>query len=201
MESLMTEGARLLGQTVGPSTVISSIPNARLITDGDSRGLRPSLAFFIDTQPRVNLVAGCVQLSGAWSSNDLEAQTGCAMWPIERLAKYAKHGGTRYSFIMTDLELVVVHFFKLTPGKLGAQWQAIPRNSSGEGTMTVNLAIWSLVMMSLNIEHRVVAQQLETLPINIWWKEENFESGFVYQHHLSERLLPFLPLGAFGMKR
>ncbi|KAF4970753.1 hypothetical protein FSARC_2266 [Fusarium sarcochroum] len=201
VESLMTEGARLLGQRLGPPTVISSIQNAPLIAQGGSGGLRPSLAFFVDTQPRVNLLVGCVQLSGAWSSNDLEAQTSRAMWPIERLARYAKYGGTRYSFIMTDVELVVVYFFRMTSGKFGAQWQAIPRSACGEGTMTVSLAIWSLVMMSLNREHRAVAGQLDTLPINIWWKQGNAESGFVYQHHLSGRQLPFLPMGAVGVDK
>ncbi|KAM0562948.1 hypothetical protein ACHAPJ_001789 [Fusarium lateritium] len=200
LESPLIEGARFLAQELGSPTAISIFKDVPLIvTHGNSAGYKPSLAFFVDAQPRFNLVVSCARLSGVWSSKDLEDQTENSTWPIGQLSNYAKFGGTRYSFIMTEVEVVVVRFYKMSSGELGAQWQTIPRNACGEGAMTVGLAIWCLVMVSLNREHRPITEQTMTLPINIWWKKGDNETGFIYEHHLSGRKLTLLPTGAVAV--
>jgi hypothetical protein len=67
------------------------------------------------------------------------------------------------------------------------QYTAIPWGRSGEGTLTMNLAIWALAMMSLSDEHRAIRTSDQTLPLNIWWIDpsRNRVRSSTYEHHLS----------------
>ncbi|RSL62425.1 hypothetical protein CEP53_004756 [Fusarium sp. AF-6] len=194
LEGPMAAGGNLLGQRLRSETVIDHLRDTTLA--GAGHNYEPSLIFYIDTTPRIHLVVSCARLSSVWTSESLKNQEPNAMLPICQLATYAQMGGTRYAFIMTDKEVVVVRFISDSNGQYGAEWQAIPRSASGEGTLTVGLAIWALIMMSLNEQHRAVATEGETLPINFWWREQGVDGRVTYRHHLSGRELPYLHSGA-----
>ncbi|KAJ3468224.1 hypothetical protein MRS44_002289 [Fusarium solani] len=185
---------QLLGQRLESVTVVDHVRDVAL-PEG-TRHYTPSLTFYVGTTTRAYLVVSCVRLSANWTSEGLKEQQANSLSPLCQLAKYAKLSGTRYGFIMTDKEVVVVRFIVDSTGQYGAEWQAIPQSASGEGTLTVGLAVWALIMMSLHESHRAVATEAETLPINLWWREQGVDGKFTYSHHLSGRELPYLHSGA-----
>lgn len=67
------------------------------------------------------------------------------------------------------------------------QYAAIPWENSGEGTLTVNLAIWALAMMNLNEGHRPIRILDHTLPLNVWWIDQG--ESLLFEHHLSSRVV------------
>ncbi|KAF4420239.1 hypothetical protein FACUT_11217 [Fusarium acutatum] len=167
LRPLVSESARVLGQRLGFSPTIEwhqDVPLAGPQVVGQA--LRPSLTIFADTMPRRNLATSMVHVSSTWRSTDIENDVPRSTVPIQHLGRYAQPSGTRYSFAMTDTEVVVIHFHSLDRGETGAQWNAIPRRACGEGTLTINLAIWALIMMSLNDQHRSVVGYARTTPIN-----------------------------------
>ncbi|WAO87647.1 Hypothetical protein NCS54_00496400 [Fusarium falciforme] len=194
LESPVAIGSRLLGHRLGSASVIDHSRDTTF--PGAKHKYESSLIFYLDTMPRIHFVVSCARLSSQWASEGLKNQEAAGLLPIRQLATYAKESGTRYSFIMTDKEVVVVRFIANSNGQYGAEWQAIPRDASGEGTLTVGLAVWALIMMSLHEQHRAVATEAETLPINLWWREQGFDGRFTYRHHLSGRELPYLYSGA-----
>ncbi|RKL47715.1 hypothetical protein BFJ72_g1946 [Fusarium proliferatum] len=190
LRPLVSESARVLGQRLGFSPTIEwhrDIPLAgpQVVA---RQAFHPSLTIFADTMPRENLVTGMVHVSSTWCSTDIENDSTN---PIQHLGIYAEPSGTRYSFAITDTEVVVIRFHSLNGGETGAQWKAIPRSACGEGTLTINLAIWALIMMSLNDQHRSVVEYARTTPINAWSAHDGF-----YCNHLSGRRLDYLPTGA-----
>ncbi|KAI8712754.1 hypothetical protein NCS52_01374400 [Fusarium sp. LHS14.1] len=93
---------------------------------------------------------------------------------------------TRYGFILTSNEVVVVRVSTAGMRKaFHVKWQAIPWGASGDGVLTVNLALWFLAMMSLNDDHRPVCKTAELLPLNSWSRSMGSNGQMVYQHHLS----------------
>ncbi|KAM0427856.1 hypothetical protein ACHAPT_007315 [Fusarium lateritium] len=187
----IADGGRFLGHRLGSELIIDHMRDTPL-----PGHYEPSLLFYIDTLPRVHLVVSCVRLSAFWTSQDLETQQSRSLSPIRQLATYAREAGTRYGFVMTDKEVVVVRFMVDINGEYMAEWQAVPRSASGEGTLTVNLAVWALVMMSLHDQHRAVATDVNTRPINLWWENMDANGRRFYRHHLSGRMLPYLHSGA-----
>ncbi|EEU37753.1 uncharacterized protein NECHADRAFT_88134 [Fusarium vanettenii 77-13-4] len=194
LESPLAAGSRLLSHRLGSA---SAIDHSRDTTfPGAKHKYESSLIFYLDSSPRIHFVVSCARLSSQWTSEGLKNQEPAAVIPIRQLATYAKESGTRYSFIMTDKEVVVVRFIVDSTGQYRAEWQAIPGYASGEGSLTVGLAVWALIMMSLNEKHRAVTTEAETLPINLWWREQGVDGRFTYRHHLSGRELPYLHSGA-----
>ncbi|KAF5642117.1 hypothetical protein F25303_6635 [Fusarium sp. NRRL 25303] len=190
LRPLVSDSARALGQRLGYSPTIEwhrDIPLAgpQVVA---RQAFHPSLTIFADTMPRANLVTSMVHVSSTWRSTDIENDSKD---PIQHLGIYAQPSGTRYSFAITDTEVVVIRFHSLNGGETGAQWKAIPRSACGEGTLTINLAIWALIMMSLNDQHRSVVEYARTTPINAWSAHDGF-----YCNHLSGRRLDYLPTGA-----
>ncbi|KAL2694765.1 hypothetical protein Neosp_001352 [[Neocosmospora] mangrovei] len=170
LESPVTVGSRLLSHRLGCA---SAIDHSRDTTfPGAKHKYESSLIFYLDIKPRVHFVVSCARLSSQWTSEGLKNPDPVAMLPICQLATYAKESGTRYCFVMTDKEVVVVRFMVDFTGQYQAEWQAIPRSASGERTLTVGLAVWALIMMSLQEKHRAVTTEAETLPINLWWREQ-----------------------------
>ena len=90
---------------------------------------------------------------------------------------------------MTDEEVVVVRFFQVDndPTHLGAEWKAISWDANGYNVVTANLAIWSLVMMALNENHRKIEVRARTLPINAWNRQGDPEEAVSYEYQLSLR--------------
>jgi len=118
--------------------------------------------------------------SKTWHSNDLETLAEKSECPIHHLAVYANHDETRYGFVLTDQEVIVVRTFYDNSHALGEEWQAISWDASGDGTLTPSLAVWFLVMMALNEEHRRVHPWAGTLPLNVWWRKRDSEGPVVY---------------------
>jgi hypothetical protein len=112
------------------------------------------------------------------------------IWPFRQVLTYCVNNNTRYGYILTPAEAVVLRVYE-DPGTPGSPWRvqhaAIPWEWSGEGTLTMNLAIWALYMMSLNDEHRAIRTSDQTLPLNIWWIDpsRNGARPSTYEHHLS----------------
>ncbi|KAF5540305.1 hypothetical protein FPHYL_12088 [Fusarium phyllophilum] len=188
LRPLVSESARVLGQRLGFSQAIEwhrDIPLAGPQVVGQA--LRPNLTIFADTMPRKNFVTSMVHVSRIWGSTDIANDPV----PLQHLGRYAQPSGTRYSFAITDTEVVVIRSHSLDGGETGTQWNAIPRSACGEGTLTINLAIWALIMMSLNDQHRSVVEHTRTVPVNAWSAHDGF-----YCNHLSGRRLPYLPTGA-----
>ncbi|KAI8676297.1 hypothetical protein NCS56_00517100 [Fusarium sp. Ph1] len=191
LEGPVDSGRRLLGHRLGSTMPIAHSQNIKL-----QGGYVPSLTFYINAASRALLVVSCARLSATWTSEELQNHESGDTSPICQLATYARESKTRYGFVMTDKEVVVVRFSVGTCGEYIAEWQAIPRSANDEGVLTVGLAVWSLVMMSLNENHRTVATETQTLPINLWWGEQRAGGDINYRHHLSGRELPSLHSGA-----
>ncbi|KAM7219529.1 hypothetical protein V8F06_005084, partial [Rhypophila decipiens] len=127
-------------------------------------------------------VMGESKVSAKWKSEWLVAPKrpgGTAgasderIWPLREVATYCQHGGTRYGFIFTARELVVLRVFFVSQGsgnnkKAGMEWRSVPWNASGS-QLTVNLALWALIMMAVNDGYRHLSFKDETyFPLNAW---------------------------------
>ncbi|CVK93789.1 uncharacterized protein FMAN_03149 [Fusarium mangiferae] len=154
------------------------------------KGSQPNWSFFTGQDHRIYLVTGTFRLSKAWSSEKLEQQTSRCNEPIEQLARHAVEAETRYGFILSEREVVVVCFYNTKQGKLAAKWQPVPRSACSQDMLTANLAIWTLTMMGLNDQHRSVLQEAYTMPLNAWLAQPGH-----YRNHLSGRVLSNLPTG------
>ncbi|KAJ3522649.1 hypothetical protein NM208_g12771 [Fusarium decemcellulare] len=146
----------------------------------------------------ISLAVGCVKLARQWHSSTLSTSLDIALHPINQVIDYCQAAQTRYGFILTNEELVVVrvsHRRVGTTKKPHAEYKAIPWSASGEGVLTVRLALWFLFVMSMNAEHRPIRTSDEVLPLNLWWKAPG-SNMILYQHHLSKRERLSLPPGA-----
>ncbi|KZZ96621.1 hypothetical protein AAL_03850 [Moelleriella libera RCEF 2490] len=105
--------------------------------------------------------------------------------PIYQTAKYMIASGTRYGYIITDIELVVLRLAMGTsdrPVTRGAvasgggaaleeapyyriRYKRILWGTNGQGQMTVKLALWFLAMMARNGDRKIEASYP---PINTW---------------------------------
>ncbi|KAF5008621.1 hypothetical protein FDECE_5111 [Fusarium decemcellulare] len=147
---------------------------------------------------RINIAVGCAKLARQWHSGALSTNMDIAFHPINQGIDYCQAAHTRYGFILTNEELVVI---RVTYNAMGAtkiphaQYKAIPWPTSGEGVLTAHLALWCLVMMSMNDEHRPIGNFGMVMPLSAWWRvpDSNIE---LYRHHLSNRERSSLPPGA-----
>ncbi|KAK0637138.1 hypothetical protein B0T17DRAFT_99184 [Bombardia bombarda] len=76
------------------------------------------------------------------------------------------------------------------------QYKSIPWENEGSDKLTVNFAIWVLLIISLNEGHRPIANKDMTLDLNVWWKDTKKDGSITYEHHLSGRALTEEPEGA-----
>lgn len=184
---LVCEGAGILQGSLSCPDTVRSGQDAPLIP---KKGNQPNWTFFTGQDHRIYLVTGTFRLSKAWSSEKLEQQTSRCNEPIEQLARHAVEAETRYGFILSEKEVVVVCFYNTKQGKLAAKWQPVPRSACSQDMLTANLAIWTLTMMGLNDQHRSVLQEAYTMPLNAWLAQPGH-----YRNHLSGRVLSNLPTG------
>ncbi|KAK1772252.1 hypothetical protein QBC33DRAFT_582734 [Phialemonium atrogriseum] len=198
----IVEGVSVLRESSPPSHIPSvTIMSNQLVHTGEPR-FQSSLSFLAESNPRANLVVSCTRLAQAWHSDDIIflLNGDKNMNPMRQVASYGVHGDTRYAFILTNEEVVVVRFFRSddpeTSHQCRAEWRSIPWDASGERVLTPALAIWFLVMMSLHREHRPIRTRRETLPVNLWWTETGDKGEVTYTHHLSLRKTDTRPPGA-----
>ncbi|UPK91205.1 hypothetical protein LCI18_002140 [Fusarium solani-melongenae] len=141
-----------------------------------------------------NLVVSCSRLSNTFTSEDLRLKKPDAIYTLRQLATYAAIGKTRYGFILTDKEVVIVRFHVKRQKKsqkieeYGAGWMAIPWKETGIYTLTAPLAVFSLVLMSLNDDHRHIVAGNNTLPLDAWIRETLWNGKVIFYHHLSGRV-------------
>ncbi len=101
---------------------------------------------------------------------------------------YCVNNATRYGYILTPEEVVVLRMYEdrsrpRFPWRV--QHAAIPWENSGEGVLTVNLALWALAMMDVNEGYRPIRTLDQTLPLNVWWVDAARNGPPTYEHHLS----------------
>ncbi|KAF5974586.1 hypothetical protein FBULB1_7722 [Fusarium bulbicola] len=184
---LVCEGAGIPQGSLSCPDTVRSGRDAPLIP---KKGSHPNWTFFTGQDHRTYFVTGTLRLSKAWSSEKLNRQTPRCKEPIEQLARHSVEAQTRYGFVLSEKEVVVVCFYTTKQGKPAAKWQPISTSASGQATLTVNLAIWALTMMGLNDQHRSVVQEAYTLPLNAWSAQPGH-----YRNPVSGRVLPDLPAG------
>ncbi|RSL88401.1 hypothetical protein CEP52_002327 [Fusarium oligoseptatum] len=190
LEYTIEAGARHIGIRLGrhlPTMIFRPSPAVQ--------GNYPPLALCTDNEER--LLFGCVQFAKQWQSSDLLDNPAIAKRPIGQLVTYCNNANTRYGFVLTSSEVVVIRLSRGNTSRLSqVEWQAIPWDASGDNVLTVNLALWFLAMMSLNGDHRAICRSTELLPLNTWSRSVNPDGQVIYQHHLSMRKRFDLPAGA-----
>ncbi|KAM0467418.1 hypothetical protein ACHAP7_011942 [Fusarium lateritium] len=184
------------------------IPNVEIVRDDlIASGYRSGQSILLRdnsiSNTPVRLMVSCFYHTSTWTSDSLlqEHNPGSAV-PLQRLATYCLRARTRYGFIFSSEELVVVRVSSTAACNFMApcrvEWQSIPWNASGSspGVLTVKLSLWSLVMMSLHTEYRVICTPERLLPVHLWWRYRNCEGREVFRHHLSMREVFQRPTGA-----
>ncbi|KAF4960610.1 hypothetical protein FSARC_10424 [Fusarium sarcochroum] len=160
-----------------------------------------ALSFMADFNgsPRTQLVVSCVLHGTQWNSTALSGSLhSAALLPIRRIATYCILANTRYGFILTAQELVVVRvsgtaYEVQKPGQV--EWQAIPWDASGPNVLTVTLSLWFLVMLSLRDTCRSICAPDQVPPLHRWWKYQKPQVT-IFHHHISMRESFDHPAGA-----
>ena len=150
----------------------------------------------------VHYLVSCVLWETQWTSAMIESAKNSGddeCLPLRRVAAYCLSTNTRYGFVFTPREFVVVRvsgtpYDKTQPCLI--EWKAVPWHASGPNTLTVNLSLWFMAMMSLNPNHRKLYPPGTAPPVNLWWKYRDPAGRVIYQHHLSLRQILAPPAGA-----
>lgn len=169
-----------------------------------AKAMLPDWSIYLKNQPQTIAVWGDSKCSSKWNSDPSATDEGNYYWPFRQMATYCVNDDTRYGYIITPVELVVMRIIRDTNAIDGfrVQYQSIPWEEHGPQVLTVNLALWALAMMSVNEGHRPIVGQDWTLPVNVWWQDQNPQTGQVsFEHHLSGRIVQTLPAGAVPMPR
>lgn len=171
---------------------------------------RPDWAIFLNdeaTDEQSTLVWGENKLSSKWCSDISllpESLQSNWIWPFRQVLTYCVASNTRYGCLMTDNELVVLRIYlndNSSDRAWNMQYKSIPWENCGKGNLTVNLGIWAIGVMALNEGHRPISPITETLPLNVWWKDEDSTGRRFYEHHLSSYKRYDRPQGADARSR
>ncbi|KAI1272995.1 hypothetical protein F5Y07DRAFT_391588 [Xylaria sp. FL0933] len=141
-----------------------------------------------------------IKTSSVWRSSMLKDQKvkGAALQPLRQLGTYCKNCETRIGILLTPIEAVAVRYYDIDEWEVGCHYRAVPWSNRGR-QLTVNLAIWACVMMSLNDEYHHIVPKSQLFPeINTW--QECSVKGY-YQHLYSGRVSSELPIGAAVVPR
>lgn len=188
LDGPIADGAAVLGQRMRCIFLVVSIDRDVELASGPAPP-RPAISFFFDGPPRNWLILGAARKHSSSLATGSPKDT--VLEPLRQLAFHARGGGTPYTFIVTDNEVVVVRFFLIDsdPKHLGAQWKAISWYANGNNVLTANLAIWCLVMMALNEDHRKLQAHARTLRLDAWNLQGDPEETVFYEHCLSLRTM------------
>ncbi|KAG7292884.1 hypothetical protein NEMBOFW57_002929 [Staphylotrichum longicolle] len=150
----------------------------------DAKAKAPDWCIFLrdrqdpDDEKRIIAVWGDSKCSSKWASDPsrLAARYKANwIWPFRQVLTYCVNNATRYGYILTPEEVVVLRVYEDRVATPAAPWRvqhaAVPWSNSGDGVLTVNLAIWALAMMSLNEGHRPIRNLNMTLPLDVWWED------------------------------
>ncbi|KAJ4247132.1 hypothetical protein NW762_013270 [Fusarium torreyae] len=199
LDQPMAIGAAELGSRLNQTFPRIYTGHDQLLAGGHRRSALSFMADY-DNSHRTHLVVSCVLHGSQWNSEALSnGVPAIAIEPIDRIATYCLLANTRYGFILTTQELVVVRVSGTahkTNNSCQVEWQAIPWHASGPNVLTITLALWCLVMMSLRDTYRSICGPDQLLPLHRWWKYQNLEGMAVYHHHISMREVFSQPPGA-----
>ncbi|KAF5614195.1 uncharacterized protein FSUBG_75 [Fusarium subglutinans] len=178
-----------------PVKAVEIVPEHRLVRN------RKSAITFRDEDSGNLLVVSCVLHASTWRSSVLLLPADeYTLLPICRIATNCLFSKTRYGFILSTDEVVVVRVSG-TPGETGlsdsclVEWQSVPWSAEGPGVLTVAMALFCLTMMSLHPQHQSVCPPGAARPLNFWWRSQSPVRAPTYAHHLSLQE-SHLPAGA-----
>ncbi|KAF2669442.1 hypothetical protein BT63DRAFT_455423 [Microthyrium microscopicum] len=125
----------------------------------------------------INALPGDTKVSKSWTSlmfktqlnskGEIKYEKSPYVWPVRQVFHYCIKTHSRYGFIITDAELVVLRF-GLASQQNGqasvekireyieddgyAEWQSIPwkHDSDNTGSLSINLALWVLHLLAVN---------------------------------------------------
>ncbi|KAF9762348.1 hypothetical protein IL306_003446 [Fusarium sp. DS 682] len=164
---------------------------------------KPTLSFKAGNE-KVLVVGNILHPGINWNSSQLSGTRPMAKHPVNRIAKYCLLAKTRYGFILTTTELVVIRIRGTvfdTSEPCDVEWQSIAWAAHGEFELTTNLAIWWLVMLGL-YDQLSTDSPHPSIPsarsLNLWWLRDNGQGGHFYEHHSSRQRALQLPNGAIA---
>ncbi|KAI6767762.1 hypothetical protein HG530_005771 [Fusarium avenaceum] len=188
--------------------LLQATPNVEIIVDDhfpSNRGYVSGLSLrssdnASNRTARARLVMSCFYCASAWRSDRLRQHSRLALIPLRRLAWYCLESNTRYGFIFTDEELVVMRVSAVESVRSWAscqvEWKSISLSDSGPNVLTAKLSLWFLTMMSLHEDYRTICAPGQLLPVNRWWRHRDCNRKVVFQHHLSMRQVAKEPADA-----
>ncbi|KAF4456278.1 hypothetical protein F53441_1572 [Fusarium austroafricanum] len=189
-------GATVLGSRLG-----ATLPNVSIEKDTIVDWPRRSgLSLMSDNG--THFLVGCVLMESQWDSTWLESardRRDLAILPLRRVATYCVATDTRYGFLLTPGEVVVVRVSGTHNDYTQScriEWQAVPWGASGPQTLTVGLSLWFIAMMSLNPAHHGLCPPGAAPPLNLWLRYQDPAGVTAYKHHLSLRQVFDPPAGA-----
>lgn len=205
-DPLKKGAAHVRGKTEPDITIKNGYIQLLPLNPGKSKkNMEPDMAIFYrngDRMSSTTLVMGDNKCETKWdhrSVADPAVRKQDAIWPLRQILTYCIQAKTRYGWIMTTSEVVVFRMSNnpstTTKSEHFLEWAFVPWSNSGEGKLTVNLAIWWLGMMSLADKHRAIVLPNKVLPINTWTKTKAKDGTVIYVHHLSRRVLKQPPSG------
>ncbi|CCT69071.1 uncharacterized protein FFUJ_08008 [Fusarium fujikuroi IMI 58289] len=204
LEDPIEQGAALLGSQFGhqfPAVVVKPGRSFDRQT--------PTLSYVAGNEPDARtLVVNICLHANAWHSSMIGGNKATiARRPLDRLAKYCLLARTRYGFLMSTKEIVVMRIRGKvfdTSMSCHVEWQAIPWSVNGPYELTACLSIWFLVMLSLD-DLRLSGSPPHYLPppyylpaprsLNVWARYQ-IPKGFFYRHPSSGQREAELPEGA-----
>ncbi|RFN52861.1 hypothetical protein FIE12Z_2874 [Fusarium flagelliforme] len=181
------------GATVLEDRLGHGLPDVSMGSDTQVEGHYRSGLSLTSSDGVEHYLVSCVLMETQWTSAMVESAENSGhitCLPLRRVAAYCVSTDTRYGFVLTPGEIVVVRVSGTAHDKTQPcliEWKAVPWGASGPNTLTVSLSLWFIAMMSLNPTQRKLCPPGTTHPVNLWWKYRDPTATVTYQHHLSLR--------------
>ncbi|KAI1355929.1 hypothetical protein F5Y01DRAFT_113461 [Xylaria sp. FL0043] len=144
-----------------------------------------------------------IKPSSAWRSSILFDETvgpKTALQPLRQLGTYCKSCNVRIGLIITSEEAVAVRYYEINTWEVGCQYMPVPWSNFGQ-QLTVNLTLWTCVMLSLNDRHHSIVPRSHLFPEIGTWLEEPGSGETVYHHIYSGHYTRSFPGSATVVKK
>jgi hypothetical protein len=114
--------------------------------------------------------------------------------PLSQVATYCRYAETRYAFIITQIEVVVLRIRRTQQlsGKdftAAVEYASVPWAATAKDKLTANLAVWTLGCMAMNDGHRPMAgpnhAPLTGMAKLTWWQFDKTHNS--YENVISKR--------------
>lgn len=139
------------------------------------------------------LVLGASRPQADWESGPFTHQ----FHPLSQAAGYGNRGGTRYTYIVTEANIIFCQIYLLdedhaTP-QYGVRYRSIPLAASGVDALTPALALWTVAMMAVGPSSRRVETLDNTARLNSWFLSPSHDR---VRNAVSGRVTDRAPAGA-----